>query len=104
MSRYLQAKITVLYHATKIDKGFNATLHIGSIRQTAIVVGIFGDRKLATNDTESVMFRFIRHPEYVKKDMRILFREGSAKGIGVITQVFPVDGRTLDGDAAAMEP
>lgn len=102
---YLQAKVTVLYHATRIDKGFNATLHIGSIRQTAIVVGIFGDRKLATNDTESVMFRFIRHPEYVQKDMRILFREGSAKGIGVVTQVFPVDGSSQqEKGSTAMEP
>lgn len=100
-SLYLQAKITVLYHATRIDRGFNATLHIGSIRQTAIVVGIFGDRKLATNETESVMFKFIRHPEYVQKDMRILFREGSAKGIGVITQVFPVNG---SGESVAIEP
>lgn len=111
-SLYLQAKITVLYHATRIDKGFHTTLHIGSIRQTAIVVGIFGDRKLATNDTESVMFQFIRHPEYVQKDMRILFREGSAKGIGVVTQVFPVDGRQQQhephevdgGDSTVMEP
>lgn len=104
-SSYLQAKVTVLYHATKIDRGFHTTLHIGSIRQTAEVVGIFGDRKLATNDTESVMFRFIRHPEYVQKDMRILFREGLAKGIGVVTQVFPVDGRGEEGDrSTVMEP
>lgn len=106
-SLYLQAKITVLYHATRIDKGFNATLHIGSIRQTAIVVGIFGGRKLATNDTESVMFRFLHNPEYVQKDMQILFREGSAKGIGVITQVFPVDGtgaQREESEALAMEP
>lgn len=104
-SSYLQAKVTVLYHATKIDRGWYATLHIGSIRQTAEVVGIFGDRKLATNDTESVMFRFIRHPEYVQKDMRILFREGLAKGIGVVTQVFPVDGRGEEGDrSTVMEP
>lgn len=99
-SMYFQAKITVIYHATRIDKGFHTTLHIGSIRQTAIVVGIFGDRKLANNDTESVMFRFIRHPEYVQPEMRILFREGTAKGIGVITQVFPVAG----AEGAMMEP
>lgn len=88
-SYIFQAKITVIYHATKIDLGFQTTVHIGSIRQTAKIVGIMSQRKLATNDTDSVMFRFLCHPEFVQKGMRVLFREGSAKGIGSITQVFP---------------
>uniref|UniRef100_A0A1B0CTN5 Putative elongation factor tu n=2 Tax=Lutzomyia longipalpis TaxID=7200 RepID=A0A1B0CTN5_LUTLO len=88
---YFQAKVSVLYHATSIYKGFQTTVHIGSIRQTAIIEGIMGDRKLRTNDSASVLFRFVRQPEYVHEGMRILFREGSSKGIGVVTQVFPLN-------------
>lgn len=50
-----------------------------------------GATKIGTNDTASVLFRFMRHPEYVQPGMRILFREGSSKGIGSITQVFPLN-------------
>ncbi|GAB0097647.1 GTP-binding protein 2 [Sergentomyia squamirostris] len=88
---YFQAKVSVLFHATSIYKGFQTTVHIGSIRQTAIIEGIMGDRKLRTNDSASVLFRFVRQPEYVREGMRILFREGSSKGIGVVTQVFPLN-------------
>lgn len=102
-SFYFQAKVSVIYHATRIDKGFHTTVHIGSIRQTAIVVGIYGDRKLATDDTESVMFQFLCHPEYITVGNRILFREGAAKGIGVITQVFPVLKADVDNQHIEIE-
>jgi len=47
--------------------------------------------KIGTNETASVLFRFLRHPEYVRSGMRVLFREGTSKGVGVITQVFPLN-------------
>lgn len=85
--------MSVLYHATAIYEGFQTTVHIGSIRQTAVIEGIMGATKIGTNDTASVLFRFMRHPEYVTPGMRILFREGSSKGIGKVTQVFPLNKR-----------
>ncbi|KAH8417791.1 hypothetical protein KR222_005977 [Zaprionus bogoriensis] len=89
---FFQAKVSVLFHATAIYVGFQTTVHIGSIRQTAVIRGIMGGEKLGTNDSASVMFEFVGHPEYVRPGMRILFREGmSSKGIGVVTQVFPVN-------------
>lgn len=50
-----------------------------------------GGEKIGTNDSASVMFQFVGHPEYVRPGMRVLFREGSNKGIGVVTQVFPLN-------------
>lgn len=50
-----------------------------------------GGEKIGTNDNASVMFQFVGHPEYVRPGMRILFREGTSKGIGVVTQVFPLN-------------
>uniref|UniRef100_A0A1B0G7J8 Tr-type G domain-containing protein n=1 Tax=Glossina morsitans morsitans TaxID=37546 RepID=A0A1B0G7J8_GLOMM len=88
---FFQAKVSVLFHATAIYVGFQTTVHIGSIRQTAIIRGIMGGEKIGTNDSASVMFQFVGHPEYVRAGMRVLFREGSSKGIGVVTQVFPLN-------------
>lgn len=86
-----QAKISVLFHATAIYEGFQTTVHIGSIRQTAVIVGIMGGGRIGTNDSAAVLFRFQCHPEYVAPGMRILFREGTCKGIGKVTQVFPLN-------------
>ncbi|XP_045481259.1 GTP-binding protein 2 isoform X1 [Harmonia axyridis] len=86
---FFQATISVIYHATAIRKGFETTVHIGNIRQTAVLVGIYNSESLQTNDTASVLFRFKGHSEYVTKGQRLLFREETAKGIGEITQVFP---------------
>ncbi|KAF5284739.1 hypothetical protein FQA39_LY04464 [Lamprigera yunnana] len=86
---YFQAKISVVFHATAIYQGFQATVHIGHIRQTAIIVGIFSSKCIHTNEGDSVLFKFKKHPELVHVGQRLLFRDGSTKGIGEITQVFP---------------
>lgn len=88
---YFQAKISVLFHATAIYEGFQTTVHIGNVRQTAVVIGIFSSKCIHTNERDSVLFKFKRYPELVHVGQRLLFREGSTKGIGVITQVFPYD-------------
>eukprot|EP00095_Tigriopus_kingsejongensis_P000675 maker-scaffold340_size202118-snap-gene-1.21 protein:Tk00675 transcript:maker-scaffold340_size202118-snap-gene-1.21-mRNA-1 annotation:"gtp-binding protein 2" len=89
--QYFQAKISVLFHPTLISKGFQTTVHIGNVRQTAVIEGILAPKGLQNNDQASVMFRFIRHPEYIKVGQRLLFREGRSKGIGKITQIFPFE-------------
>ncbi|KAL0269757.1 UNVERIFIED_CONTAM: hypothetical protein PYX00_007387 [Menopon gallinae] len=87
-SVFFQATVYVLFHATAIHPGFQTTVHIGNIRQTAVMEGIMAVGGIHTNERASVLFRFMRHPEYVKVGMRLLFREGKTKGIGTVTQVF----------------
>ncbi|CAH0562355.1 unnamed protein product [Brassicogethes aeneus] len=87
---FFQASVSVLFHATAIYKGFQTTVHIGNVRQTAVVIGIFASKCLHTNERASVLFKFKNYPEYVNVGQRLLFREGAAKGIGEITQVFPM--------------
>lgn len=88
---FFQATVNVLYHATAIYPGFQTTIHIGNVRQTAVIVGIMTTGGIHTNDKASVLFRFVRRPEYVSVGMRLLFREGKAKGIGKVTQIFPIE-------------
>lgn len=87
---FFQATVSVIFHATAINSGFQATMHIGNIRQTAVVVAIFSSKGIHTNERDSVLFKFKNYPEYVSVGQRILFREGSCRGIGEITQVFPL--------------
>lgn len=87
-----QATIVVIQHPSikGIKKGFQNTIHIGSIRQTAVIEGIFGREFLCANETGSCLFRFLVRPEYVKVGMSLLFRDGRTKGVGVVTQIFPL--------------
>ena len=87
----LQATIVVLFHSTSMHKGFQTTVHIGSIQQTAVLEGIMAQKHISTNDTASVLFRFLQHPEFIRTGSRLLFRTGSTQGIGKITQVFPIE-------------
>ncbi|GFS92678.1 GTP-binding protein 2 [Nephila pilipes] len=85
---FFQAKIQVLFHATNICSGFQASVHIGNIRQTATILGIMGRPSLSVNDTGSVIFKFIQRPECVHPGSKLLLRVGQTKAIGRVTQVF----------------
>lgn len=65
---------------------FLASVHCGSIRQTATILSMNRDC-LRTGDKASVHFRFIKTPEYLHCDQRLVFREGRTKAVGTITKV-----------------
>ncbi len=54
------------------------TVHCGSLRQTAQIVHM-SQECLRTGDKALVLFRFIKHPEYIKANQRLVFREGRTK-------------------------
>ncbi len=60
-------------------------VHCGSIRQTASIKDM-SLQHLRTGDKAIVRFRFMKHPEYVKNGMKLVFREGRTKAIGTITK------------------
>lgn len=61
-------------------------VHCGSIRQTATILTMNRDC-LRTGDKATVHFRFIKTPEYLHVDQRLVFREGRTKAVGTITKV-----------------
>lgn len=86
---YFQANIYVLFHTTTICRGFQTTIYIGNVRQTVTIEGIMAKPKgIHTNENATVMFKFLKHPEYLSVGARLLFREGRTKGIGQVTQIF----------------
>ena len=60
---------------------------------------------LRTGDKASCLFRFIKSPEYLHADSRMVFREGRTKAIGTITKIHPYvpgsgSGVSISGGAA----
>ncbi|XP_026747844.1 GTP-binding protein 2-like [Trichoplusia ni] len=88
---YFQASVQVLRHSTAIYPGFQCTVHVGNVRQTAIIEGIMSLHSvLRAAESASVVFRFVRCPEYLVRGRRLLFTAGlGTRGIGRITQIFP---------------
>uniref|UniRef100_A0AAR2KL00 GTP-binding protein 1 n=1 Tax=Pygocentrus nattereri TaxID=42514 RepID=A0AAR2KL00_PYGNA len=81
-----EAEILVLHHPTTISPRYQAMVHCGSIRQTATILSM-SKECLRTGDKASVHFRFIKTPEYLHTDRRLVFREGRTKAIGTITKL-----------------
>lgn len=83
-----EGEILVLHHPTTISVRYQAMVHVGSVRQTATIMNMTKEH-LRTGDKSIVRFRFIKNPEYLKTDMRMVFREGRTKAIGNITKLYP---------------
>ncbi|KAJ1864720.1 hypothetical protein LPJ73_000211 [Coemansia sp. RSA 2703] len=92
VSMTFEAEVVVLYHSTTITRRYQAMVHCGSVHQTARVLSIrqADESKgslLRTGDRAKVLFQFIRHPEYVLPNSRLIFREGRTKGVGKVLRV-----------------
>lgn len=83
-----EADILILHHPTTISTRYQAMVHCGSIRQTATIVSMSKDC-LRTGDKASVKFHFIKNPEFLRLDQRLVFREGRTKAVGNITKLYP---------------
>lgn len=46
---------------------------------------------IKTNEKARVVFQFKFKPEYLRVGARLLFRDGKTKGVGEVTQIFPLD-------------
>ncbi|XP_076841115.1 GTP-binding protein 2b [Brachyhypopomus gauderio] len=84
-----EAAIVLLFHAKTFRRGFQVTVHVGNVRQTAAVDGLLGKEELRTGERAVVCFRFLKHPEYLRVGAKLLFREGVTKGIGHVTHLLP---------------
>ncbi len=84
------ANIYVLYHSTTIRVGYTPVIHCQSIRQAARIIKIDRDF-LATGDRAKVTFEFEYRPEHIEVNQRIIFREGRTKGIGIVTEIYPIN-------------
>ncbi|EIW83148.1 GTP-binding protein 1 [Coniophora puteana RWD-64-598 SS2] len=86
--RQFEGQVLILYHNTTLQRNYQAMLHCGAVRQTVRIISMDHPHGiLRTGDRATVQFEFISHPEFVKVGMKLLFREGKTKGLGVITRL-----------------
>ncbi|OAX41058.1 GTP-binding protein 1 [Rhizopogon vinicolor AM-OR11-026] len=87
-TRQFEGQVLILYHNTTMQTNYQAMLHCGAVRQTVRIISMDNPEGiLRTGDRATVQFEFISHPEFVKVGMKLLFREGKTKGLGVITRL-----------------
>lgn len=82
---------------TTIVKGkYQTVVHILHIRQAARVVDFSVSDNVFTTETSQVLrpgmiatvtFEFVNRPEYLRKGMRLLMRDGHVRGVGVVKEV-----------------
>jgi len=85
--REFEAEVLVLYHQTTIQKNYEAVVHCGTSQQCARILEI-DKGVIRTGDKAKVRFRFLSRPEFITVGSRLIFREGRAKGIGRVLQLF----------------
>jgi len=81
-----EGEILVLHHPTTISARYQAMVHCGSIRQTASIIRMSAEC-LRTGDKAQVLFRFVKHPEYLREGQKLVFREGRTKAVGSVTKI-----------------
>ncbi|CAK1554311.1 unnamed protein product [Leptosia nina] len=88
---YFQANVHVIRHSTAIYPGFQCSVHVGNVRQTATIEGILAPNSVVrAGESAPVVFRFARCPEYLVPGRRLLFTAGlGTRATGRITQTFP---------------
>lgn len=114
--RTFEAKLHILYHEGSVRNGFQATVHVKGVMQTATVISM-GEQEVSqlynvfplpwspwplsenavqelyTGDEATVKLQFIKQPEYLTCGSRLLFRHGQFKSMGTIVKIFPLDDR-----------
>ena len=96
------AEIVVLFHSTTIRRNYQPVVQVLSVRQTARILDM--DKEvLRTGDKAVVTFRFMYRPEFMHSGVRLVMREGTTRGMGVITKLYLGSRQQLDdGDATVV--
>lgn len=88
VSQVFEARVVILHHQTTVTVGYQPMINCRTIRQTAEIISIESSQDvIRTGDRALVRFRFIHSPEFMKKGMRFVFRDGQAKGIGKVVRI-----------------
>jgi elongation factor 1-alpha len=106
-TRQFDAEICVLKgEGTTIRRSYQAYVHILNVRQSAFArnieivnhnptglppnhtaAGEEGSIVLRPGSRAKVTFEFAKRPEYIRPGMRMLFRDGRMRGVGIITSI-----------------
>jgi len=82
------AKIRVLHHPTTIRVGYTPVVHVHTIRQACKIIRM-NKETLRSGDADEVEMMFTIRPEFIRTGDTFIFREGRARGLGIILSLIP---------------
>jgi elongation factor 1-alpha len=85
--REFEAEVMVLNHPTRIGDGYEPVVHLETISEAAAFFPEGGQLLPGDNGKTTVRFKF--RPYLLEEGQRFVFREGSSKGVGKVTDVNP---------------
>lgn len=95
------AEVVILHHQTTIKLNYQPVIQCLSVRQTARIIAM--DKEvLRTGDKAIVTFRFMYRPEYMHSGVRLVMREGSTRGMGVVTKLYRGSIAELNSNSASL--
>lgn len=93
----IEAYVVVLHHPSTITRGYQAMVHCGTVKQTARIIDIRRSRRgddddepthqLRSGDDGVVRLAFVRQPEWLPADTRLVLREGMSKAVGRVLAI-----------------
>ncbi|GAD53745.1 GTP-binding protein 1 [Halarchaeum acidiphilum MH1-52-1] len=84
-TRAFEAEVMVLNHPTRIDDGYEPVVHLETASEAARFHPEGG--QLLPGDTGAATVEFKFRPYLVEEGQRFIFREGSSKGVGTVTEL-----------------
>ncbi|TKX57538.1 GTP-binding protein [Halorubrum sp. SS7] len=81
--REFDAEVMVLNHPTRIQEGYEPVVHLETVSEAAAFFPEEG--RLLPGDTGEARVRFKFRPYLIEEGQRFVFREGSSKGVGTVT-------------------
>jgi len=87
--REFEAKVMVLNHPTRIGDGYEPVVHLETVSEAAAFYPEGG--QLLPGDAGKARVRFKFRSYLVEEGQKFVFREGSSKGVGTVTDIDPAE-------------
>ncbi|AEM57751.1 GTP-binding protein [Haloarcula hispanica N601] len=87
--REFEAEVMVLNHPTRIGDGYEPVVHLETVSEAAAFYPEGG--QLLPGDAGKARVRFKFRSYLVEEGQKFVFREGSSKGVGTVTDIDPAE-------------
>jgi elongation factor 1-alpha len=82
----IKASALIFKHSTTITPGYSPFVHCGNVAVSAKIID--GSKfPLRTQDLSDIYFEFAT-PQFVHPGVKLIFREGGIRGVGLVTEVY----------------
>jgi GTPase len=87
-----KAKVKIFHHQTSIQPGYQAFANIGTVSENVKITTILNNEnkniEIVRNGGEAyIVFEFLYNYHYIEPGQFIIFREGSTRGVGQVTEL-----------------